>query len=179
MLITLIVAAVWILAGVGVFLFAMNRGRKPKHGPAPPASRRRLAIGLGVLYLGVGLAIPVAAIAGSTDDDTVKSSGIVLTAQQKNGQELFGALCASCHRLKSADAVGRTGPNLDMQLAAQPAADPAAAKRNYDGRVAYVYGTIINGIQRGNGTMPALLAQGQRAKEIAAFVAATAGYGNP
>ena len=133
----------------------------------------------GFLYLVIGLAIPALSIADSHNSSVVKGEGVKLTADQKKGQALFGALCGSCHRLQSANSVGRVGPNLDIQLIPQPAANSAAAKKNYDGRYSYVYTTIINGLQRGNGNMPALVVQGQQAKDVASFVAATAGYANP
>jgi len=179
MFLTFLFAAIWIGAGVGILVFALRKGRPAATGPATPASRSRLFVVMAVLYVGVGLAIPLASIVGSSNAKEVRSEGIKLTEEQKKGRELFGGLCGSCHRLQSADAVGRTGPNLDMQLAAQPAADAAAAQKVYDGRKDYVYTTIINGLQRGNGTMPALVAQGQQAQQISAFVAATAGYNNP
>lgn len=169
----------WVAAGLGVFLVAMLRGRKPKTGPESPAARRNRAIVLGAIFLGVGIAVPAASIANSRHSDIVRSEGVKLTENQKHGQLLFGRLCGACHRLYSANAVGRVGPNLDIQLTPAPAADAAEARKNYQGRYEYVYTTIINGIARGNGNMPALVAQGQQAKDISAFVAATAGYKNP
>lgn len=179
MFLTFLLAALWAGAGIGVLVFALRKGRPATSGPSTPASRGRLFVAMAVLYAGVGLAIPLVSIVSSSNAKEVRSEGIKLTEQQKKGRELFGELCGSCHRLKSAEAVGRVGPNLDVQLAAQPAADAAAAQKVYDGRKDYVYTTIINGIQRGNGTMPGLVAQGQQAEQIAAFVAATAGYNNP
>ena len=179
MFLTLMLSAIWISAGVGVLVFALRKGRKPATGPATPDSRRRLFVVMAVLYVGVGLALPALSMVESGNAKEVQSEGIKLTSQQQEGRQMFGALCGSCHQLKSAEAVGRTGPNLDILMAAQPAADAAAAQKVYDGRYAYVKTTIINGVQRGNGTMPALVAQGKQADAIAAFVAATAGYDNP
>ena len=172
-------AAAWVAAGLGVFLVAMLRGRKPKTGPESPVARRNRAVVMGAIFLGVGIAVPAASIANSRNSDVVRSEGIKLTANQKNGQHLFGKLCGACHRLYSANAVGRVGPNLDIQLTPAPAADAAEAKKNFQGRYDYVHSTIINGIARGNGNMPALIAQGQQADDISSFVAATAGYKNP
>ena len=179
MLATYVFVIVWVLAGVGVLLGGMLRGRKAPTGPSSSGSRSSLAIALGVVYLGVGIAVPAASIANSKDSDIVRAEGIKLTADQKDGQALFGELCGTCHRLKSANSVGRVGPNLDIQLTPGPAADAAEAKKNFQGRYDYVYTTIINGIARGNGNMPALIAQGKQAEQIASFVAATAGYSNP
>ncbi len=172
-------ALCWIVLAVGTLLFSLLKGRKGSTGPTSPAARTRLILTFGFIYGVIGLAIPAWAIADSYNNDVVRGEGIALTANQKKGQALFGEMCAGCHRLASANAQGRVGPNLDVQLAPQPAATPAAAVKNYTGRYEYVYSTIINGIQRGNGNMPALITQGQQAKDIAAFVAATAGYANP
>ena len=162
-----------------MLLTALLRGRESKTGPQSPASRRRLAITMALIYAGIGIAVPAVSIANSHNSDIVRGEGIKLTADQKKGQALFGRLCGSCHRLNSANAVGRVGPNLDIQLTPQAAATPAEAKKNFQGRYDYVYTTIINGIARGNGNMPALVAQGTQAEQISSFVAATAGYKNP
>jgi len=179
MLATYVFAAVWVAAGVGVLLFALLKGRKPKDGPTTAASRNGMFVTFGFLYVVVGLAVPALSIADSHNQDIVRGQGIQLTADQKKGQALFGELCGSCHQLGSANAEGRVGPNLDVQLAPQPAADAAEARKNFEGRYDYLYTTIINGINRGNGNMPALIAQGEQAQQIASFVAATAGYENP
>lgn len=179
MLATYAFAAAWILLGVGVLLVAMLKGRSSKGGPTTQGSKRGLTVTFVFLYAVVGLAIPALSIADSHNKDVVRGQGIQLTADQKKGQALFGQLCGSCHRLGSANAEGRVGPNLDIQLTPAPAADQAEAKKNFDGRYEYVYTTIINGINRGNGNMPALIAQGEQAEQIASFVAATAGYKNP
>jgi mono/diheme cytochrome c family protein len=179
MIATYAFVAVWVSLGVGVLLTALLRKREPKTGPQSPSSRSKLAITMVLLYAGIGIAVPAVSIADSYNSDIVKGEGIQLTADQKKGQALFGQLCGSCHRLNSSNSQGRVGPNLDVQLTPQPAATPAEAKKNFQGRYDYVHTTIINGIARGNGNMPALIAQGTQADQIASFVAATAGYKNP
>jgi mono/diheme cytochrome c family protein len=171
-------ALTWISLAVGILLFALIKGRKPKTGPNSPSANRRLVVIFGLVILGLGIAIPAASIADSHDSKVVRGTGVALTPDQKHGQALFGQLCGGCHRLASANAVGRVGPNLDVQLAPQPTSTAAEARKSYLGRQDYVYTTIINGLQRGNGNMPALVTQGKQAKEIASFVAATAGYSN-
>ncbi|MEI7888800.1 MAG: cytochrome c [Actinomycetes bacterium] len=172
-------AIFWIALAVGVLLFALLKDRSPRTGPTRSATRKRMLIGFGFAYVVIGLGVPAFSIADSHNSHVIHAEGITLTANQQKGQALFGELCGSCHRLASANADGRVGPSLDVQLMPQPAADAAAARKNYQGRSDYVYTTIINGLQRGNGNMPALITQGQQAKDIAAFVAATAGYANP
>jgi hypothetical protein len=179
MLATYIFVLAWVSLGIGVLLVALNRNRQPATGPTTPLRSRSTFLVCVFLYAIVGLAVPLLVMVDSGKSDVVKGEGIVLTAQQKKGQALFGQLCGSCHRLSSANADGRVGPNLDVQLTPQPATNAAEAQKNYQGRYDYVHTTIINGIARGNGNMPALVAQGQQAEEIASFVAATAGYKNP
>ena len=179
MLATYMFVLAWVALGVGVLLFALIRKREPGSGPTQPSRARGMFVVFTVLYVGVGLAVPALAMVDSNKSNIVRGQGIALTPDQKKGQALFGELCGSCHRLGSANAQGRVGPNLDVQLTPQPASDAAAARKNFEGRYDYVYTTIINGIARGNGNMPALIAQGQQAKDIASFVAATAGYMNP
>ncbi len=73
------------------------------------------------------------------------------------GKAVFTANCASCHTLKSADATGQVGPNLDTLK-------PDAAR---------VSKQVING----GGAMPAFKGQltDKQIADVAAFVAATAG----
>lgn len=179
MIATYAFVAVWVAAGVGVLLTALLKGRRSKGGPTAPASRNRMILTFGFLYVVIGLAVPALSIADSYNNDIVRGEGIQLTSDQMEGRQLFGQLCGSCHRLGSANAEGRVGPNLDIQLTPVPAADDAEARKNFEGRYDYVHTTIINGINRGNGNMPALVAQGKQAQQIASFVAATAGYKNP
>ncbi len=81
---------------------------------------------------------------------------------------MFARSCAVCHSLKAANAVGQTGPNLDIRVGEQVS---TAA-----GRKALVLSAISEGRARGLGQMPALLYQGKEAEEIAEFVASVAGH---
>ena len=74
------------------------------------------------------------------------------------GKELFTQNCGSCHTLSAANANGTVGPNLD-QLKPDAASVQAAIKNG---------GT-------GSGAMPPNIVNGQKAKQIADFVAAAAG----
>jgi mono/diheme cytochrome c family protein len=74
------------------------------------------------------------------------------------GKELFTQNCSSCHTLSAANANGTVGPNLD-QLKPDAATVQAAIKSG---------GT-------GSGAMPPNIVNGQKAKQIADFVAAAAG----
>jgi mono/diheme cytochrome c family protein len=74
------------------------------------------------------------------------------------GKEIFASKCGSCHTLSAAGTNGGVGPNLD-QLKPD-------AKR--------VEAAIANG-GTGGGVMPKGLVSGDQAKQVAAFVAQSAG----
>jgi mono/diheme cytochrome c family protein len=73
-----------------------------------------------------------------------------------NGKDLFASTCGGCHTLAAAGTTGTVGPNLDDL---QP--DQA---------------TVQAAIQDGPGAMPANLLTGAQARQVAAFVAASAGH---
>jgi len=170
--------AAWVIIGLGLLLVALRGGsrgaRGASEGPSR-GSRRAAGFAFAAIYIAFGVAIPALAIGGSRKDDKVRGEGVTLTSAQQQGRILFGERCGSCHVLKSANSEGRVGPNLDELLGKPPAASPAAAKQQYDQTYAFVMDAILNGRQRGNGTMPALVVTPQDAPKVAAFVAATAG----
>ncbi|HEX3293840.1 MAG TPA: c-type cytochrome [Solirubrobacterales bacterium] len=73
-----------------------------------------------------------------------------------HGKDLFASTCGGCHTLAAAGTTGTLGPNLDDL---QP--DQA---------------TVQAAIQDGPGAMPANLLTGAQARQVAAFVAASAGH---
>lgn len=113
-----------------------------------------------VLIIAFGIGIPVAVIAANRNNQSKQApGGVTLTANEQAGRKVFAKNCSTCHQLASANAVGRVGPNLDV---IRP---PAALTLN----------AIQMGRARGMGQMPAGLVDGQDAKNVAAYVAATAG----
>jgi plastocyanin len=83
------------------------------------------------------------------------------------GKQLFVQKCASCHTLSHADSKGDAGPNLD----------DAFRQDRADGmKSASVEGLVAYWIQypSAQGVMPAKLVSGQKAQDIAAYVAAVA-----
>ncbi|MEY2442060.1 MAG: cytochrome, partial [bacterium] len=92
------------------------------------------------------------------DQAAAGPGGSKLTAEQKEGRQLFAEKCATCHTLKDAGAVGKVGPNLDM-LAPAPALTTNA---------------IENGRANGKGQMPAQLLEKDEAKKVASYIAAVA-----
>jgi len=152
----------WVLLGLAVLFVAMSGGprgaRAALYGPGKGV-RRATAIGVTVVFVVMGIAIPAAVIAGNERDDEAGRARIELNASQKHGRELFGQTCQQCHVLAASDAVGRVGPNLDEMRPPR----------------ALVLDAILNGRVRGQGTMPAGLYTGQDARDVAAYVAAVAG----
>ncbi len=152
----------WVIIGGGVLLLALNGGpggvRGQLHREGPVANPLRVVV-LTVI-VAAGLSVPIlVAVANGQNRQRVGPAGITLTKNEAMGRELFSRTCASCHTLAAAAAVGHVGPNLDVLLPNQ----------------ALVAFAIENGFARGNGQMPAGIYTGQQAKDVAQFVAATAG----
>ncbi len=107
-----------------------------------------------------GIGVPIAVVAVNRNTQSKQApGGVELTAAQQKGRKVFAKNCSTCHQLKSANAVGRVGPSLD-------AIRPVAA---------LTLNAIEMGRARGQGQMPAGLIDGQDAKNVADYVAATAG----
>ena len=141
----------------------MDVEKEPSERAGPPNAGRgitSLVIG-GVALLTVICAVVVALVIVGNSDDTKHeiqgSKGMVkLTKAEARGRELFGESCASCHTLRAANAVGRTGPNLDTLK------PDAALVRN----------AVEFGRSNGRGQMPGGLYSGRELEDVAAFVAA-------
>jgi cytochrome c551 len=123
-----------------------------------------------VVYVGVGIAVPLVFIIGNRDNSNAQVGGVKLTAAMQTGRELFSEHCAVCHTLAANNAVGKVGPNLDVLR------PPEATVLK-----AITYGclqapTSVNNSCLGYGTMPADIVQGRDAQDIAAFVAHVAGH---
>jgi cytochrome c5 len=157
--------AFWIVVALVLVFVALRGGPRGARDTLQSQSRRgrRAAVVLfTVFYLAVGVAVPVALGIGNHDSANANVSGasIHLTAQERQGREIFGTRCASCHTLAAAHADGKVGPNLDVLKPPK----------------ALILDALVNGRQRGNGTMPAGLVQGPEAQAVAAFVAQAAGH---
>jgi mono/diheme cytochrome c family protein len=152
----------WVLLGLGVVFVAMSGGprgaREALYGSSRGA-RRASAIGITLVFVVMGIAVPAAVIAGNEDEQKAGAARVRLTASQERGRELFGQVCQQCHVLAAANAVGQTGPDLDKLKPPK----------------ALVLDAILKGRTRGAGTMPAGLYTGRDARDVADFVAAVAG----
>ena len=156
-----ILVAVWVALGLGVFFIAFRGGGRQR-----PSSRtgggsgRGTTIALIVASVVFGIALPAVVLATSGEDAKSQApGGVDLNASQVEGREMFVENCSTCHTLKAVNAVGRVGPNLDQLRPPEE----------------LVANAIEDGRARGNGQMPADLVTGEDVKDIASFVAATAG----
>jgi mono/diheme cytochrome c family protein len=152
----------WVLLGAGVVFVAMSGGprgaREALYGSSRGA-RRTTAIGITLVFVVMGIAVPAAVIAGNGNDSKAGDARVKLTAAQERGREHFGSVCQQCHTLAAANAVGQLGPNLDKLKPPK----------------ALVLDAVLHGRTRGAGTMPAGLYTGRDARDVADFVSAVAG----
>ncbi len=173
----------WVVLGAGVVLVAMRGGprgaRNALHTDrseiGQQATQRALSAVI-VVVCAFGLVVPALVLAfNGAHKASVGLGDLHLNAQQQKGRELFSHACNLCHTLGGANAVGRTGPNLDVLIAGVGAAPGTTPNEAQADREAYVLSAILEGRARGKGQMPALLYQGREAEDVADFVAAVAG----
>ena len=161
---TLLFVIVWILIAIALVVYAMTGGRRrsrDRRGDAADSRSTRLAtVGFIILALALGGVLPYAIIKSVEDRDDVPEVGIEsLTAAQQEGRRVFAERCILCHTLKASNASAKVGPNLDEMKPPK----------------ALVLDAVENGRSRGNGQMPADLAEGKEAEDLAEYVAAVAG----
>ncbi len=176
MLAIIVFIAFWVVLAGGLFLVGRLGGDRAAKQPREPGSttlgRWVFRGSIAIIYLGFIVVVPAAILIGNHDNASAKVGNIKLTANEKEGRILFGQHCGVCHTLAAANAVGKTGPNLDTL---QPS-------------VALVLHTLANGCLAnppspsspqtclGEGNMPADVVAGKQALQVAQFVAAVAGH---
>ncbi len=156
----LLFVSFFIALGLGVVLVAMRGGPRGVRDTLEAGRHRPLhfaefsIVAAMVLF---GLVVPGVVVLG--DQASAGPGGEKLSADLKEGRDLFNAKCATCHTLSDANAVGRVGPDLDV--------------------LAPTAGLTVNAIKlgraRGQGQMPAQLLDGEDAKRVADYIAAVAG----
>ncbi len=165
--------AFWVVVAGGLFAIANRSGRgAARPGQTRSPARRRFSnVILVFVYVGFGLVLPAVMLIGNADRSSAQVGGLKLTANEKVGRELFGVHCAVCHTLAAANAVGKTGPNLDTLKPSE----------------SLILHTLANGCLQdppspsspqtclGYGTMPADIVEGVQAQQVASFVARVAG----
>lgn len=96
-------------------------------------------------------------------------------AALESGQSLFQTNCGTCHTLYAAGTDGNYGPNLDVLLA--PAGPlTGSTVKSTEGRV---LGAVKDGVDSTTtpGRMPGGILNREQSREVAEFVARTAGEG--
>lgn len=156
--------APWILIGIGVIFVSFSGGPGAAREAYLTSGRRAFGILIVLAYIGIGIAVPAVVIAsrGTREGNSTHLAQTKLRDAKpdvRNGRQIFTESCAACHNLDAVNARGVTGPDLD-KIGTVTAARVASAIK--------IGGT-------GQNRMPANLLQGQNAKDVAAFVAATAG----
>src|SRR5262249_37879210 len=130
-------------------------------------------ITFGVLVFVLAVVIPWLAFRGSGDANTGAKE---VPAHLKTGQALFETNCGTCHTLYAAGTDGNYGPNLDELLAPTGPPEEASSVKSIETRV-------LNAVEHGvdssttPGRMPAGILNEEQTKEVAEFVAHTAGEG--
>jgi len=136
--------------------------------------RRNTFIVFGLLVLVLAVIIPW--LAFRSDGDAATGAEDV-PAGLKSGQSLFETNCGTCHMLNAAGTDGNYAPDLDELLAPNgPPEGPTAAST-----IKATEGRVLNAVENGvdssttPGRMPGGILNQSQAKEVAEFVAHTAG----
>ncbi len=173
MLATVLFLAFWVVLALALFFIAARGGVGGARAALQTQSRggrKAISAIFVILYVGFGIAMPIAFLTGNHANASGQIGGIKLTKDERRGREVFGQVCGMCHTLAAANDIGKVGPDLDM------------LKPPYS----LVYNTINNGCLQnpppgsaqaclGQGVMPAQLLQSRDANDVAQFVAKVAG----
>ncbi len=136
---------------------------------------KRTFIVFGLLVLVLAVVIPWLAFRSKGDAETGAQQ---VSANLKGGQSLFQTNCGTCHTLYAAGTDGNYAPNLDELLAPNgPPSGPTAAS-TIASTEKRVLSAVENGVDSSTpGRMPGGILNKQQTKEVAEFVANTAGEG--
>jgi mono/diheme cytochrome c family protein len=136
---------------------------------------KRTFIAFGLLILVLAVVIPWLAFRSKGDAETGVQE---VSASLKTGQALFQTNCGTCHTLYSAGTDGNYGPNLDELLAPNGPPEGKTATETIESTEARVLNAVENGVNSSTpGRMPGGILNQEQAKEVARFVASTAGEG--
>jgi mono/diheme cytochrome c family protein len=134
---------------------------------------KRTFIWFGILILVLAVVIPWL-VFGSKGDGGAGEEAVA--SDLKSGQTLFEVNCGTCHALASAGADGNYGPDLDELLAPTGPLEEESTIESTESRV-------LNAVEQGidtptsPGRMPGGILNEEQSKEVAEFVARTAGQG--
>jgi len=134
---------------------------------------KRTFIWFGILILVLAVVIPWLTFRSKGDADSGDQG---VSAELKDAQSLFVTNCGTCHTLYAAGTDGNYGPDLDELLAASGPAEE-------EGAVETTENLVLIAVEKGAdkpttpGRMPAGILNEEQSKEVAEFVARTAGEG--
>ncbi len=137
---------------------------------------KRTFIIFGLVIVVLAVLIPWLAFRSRGDAATGE---LKVPANLKAGQALFQTNCGTCHTLYAAGTDGNYAPDLDELLAPSGAPSGPTAATTIKGIEARVLNALQHGVDTTTtpGRMPAGILNPIQAKEVAAFVARTAGEG--
>jgi mono/diheme cytochrome c family protein len=138
---------------------------------------KRTFIWFGIVVLVLAVVIPFAIFRSKGD---AANGDQKVASNLESGQSLFQTNCGTCHTLYSAGTDGNYGPNLDELLAAS--GPPEGTPEQIESTVKSLEGRVLNAVENGvnsstPGRMPGGILNESQAKEVAQFVANTAGEG--
>jgi mono/diheme cytochrome c family protein len=138
---------------------------------------KRTFIWFGILVVVLAVVIPWLAFRSKGDAETGDQK---VASNLKSGQSLFQTNCGTCHTLYSAGTDGNYAPNLDELLA--PSGPPEGDPESVESTIKATEGRVLNAVENGinsstPGRMPGGILNKEQAKEVAEFVANTAGEG--
>jgi mono/diheme cytochrome c family protein len=130
----------------------------------------------GLVVLVLAAVIPWLAFHSNGD---AKTGAQDVPADLKSGQSLFQTNCGTCHTLYAAGTDGNYAPNLDVLLAPSGPPEGPSAASTIKATESRVLNAIENGVDSSTtpGRMPGGILNEEQAKEVAEFVARTAGEG--
>jgi mono/diheme cytochrome c family protein len=137
---------------------------------------KRTFITFGLLVVVLAVAIPWLIFHSKGDAQTGDQE---VAANLKEGQSLFQTNCGTCHTLYSAGTDGNYGPNLDELLSPNGVPTGPKAKEEIENVQKRVEGAVEKGVDGSTtpGRMPGGILNEEQTKEVAEFVANTAGSG--
>jgi mono/diheme cytochrome c family protein len=138
---------------------------------------KRTFIWFGILIVVLAVVIPWLAFRSKGD---AESGDQKVASNLKSGQSLFQTNCGTCHALYSAGTDGNYAPDLDELLA--PSGPPEGDPETVESTIKATEGRVLNAVENGinsstPGRMPGGILNQEQAKEVAEFVANTAGEG--
>jgi mono/diheme cytochrome c family protein len=136
---------------------------------------KRTFIWFGIVVVVLAVVIPWLAFRSKGDAETGDQQ---VPADLKGGQSLFITNCGTCHTLYAAGTDGNYAPNLDELLAPSGPPEGKTAASTIKATEGRVLNAVENGVDSSTpGRMPGGILNQEQAKEVAKFVATTAGQG--